>query len=232
MGVVVGEEGVDGAGAQLAVGVGDGLEVVDKGDAGAVDGLLRRLLVADEARRRGDEAARLPLVVGRLRAEDDGGALGSEELGRLADVEDESVDLLARLVRGAHFGARPGAVGAEVVVALGRASVVVAKLNHHNVSRLDHVGHLLEAALVPVRARRASANGLVDRRGRQVLSDVLAPAVGGSVVGALVGHGAVAAEVDSGSRPGSQLNGVGGHLHGAKGQHGQRRDGKLHGCQG
>lgn len=201
VGVVVGVEGVGAAVAELLIGEGLGVVVVDVGDAAAGDGGGGGLDVADEAGRGVGPAARLPLVVGRLRAQHDGRALGHHLLGRLADVVDKGVDGRAVLAGLARLGARAGAVAAPVVVGLGAAAVVVAELDHHDVARLDQVGHFGEAALDRVGAGRPAADGLVDDGGGGELAKVLAPAVGCAVVGAVLGHGAVTAQVDGWRRP-------------------------------
>lgn len=207
MGVVVGVEGVGAAVAELLVGEALGVVVVDVGDAGAGDGAGGRLDVADEARGRVRVAARLPDVVGRLRAQHHRGALGHHELGRLADVVDEGVDGGAVRAGLARLRAGARAVAAPVVVGLGAAAVVVAELDHHDVARLDEVGDLGEAALDRVGAGRPAADGLVDDGGGGELAKVLAPAVCRAVVGAVLGHGAVTAEVDSWGRPLDELHG-------------------------
>lgn len=147
VGVVVGVEGVCAAVAELLVGEGLGVVVVDVGDAAAGDGVGGRLDVADEARGRVGVAAALPRVVGRLRAQHDRGALGDHQLGRLADVVDEGVDGRAVLAGLARLRAGSRAVAAAVVVGLGAAAVVVSELDHHDVAGLDEVGNLGEAAL-------------------------------------------------------------------------------------
>lgn len=209
--------------------------MVHKGHAGAGQGIPCNPLVPDEAARRTIPSARLPLVVGRLRAQDDRGALGSVQPRRLDDVEDKGVHDLAGPIGDARLRARAGAVGAAVVVGLGRAAVVVAELDDDNIAGLDLVGHGLEAALVPVGAGGAAADGAVDGGDGQQVADVIAPTVGGTVVGAAAGHGAVAEEVGGGRGPGRQLNGggLGGRFNAehADGQGRQGWDGELHDCE-
>lgn len=177
VGVVLGVEGVCAGVAELLVGEGLGVVVVDVGDAAAGDGVGGRLDVADEAWGRVGVAAALPGVVGRLRAQDDRGALGDHELGRLADVVDEGVDGRAVLAGLARLRAGAGAVAAAVVVGLGAAAVVVSELDHHDVAGLDQVGDLGEAALGREGTGRAAADGLVDDGGGREGAKVLAPAV-------------------------------------------------------
>lgn len=94
--MVVGVEGVGSRVAKLGVHVGDGLEVVDIGNARARQCRGGGLLVPDEPRRRVNVGAGFPEVVGRLGGQNHGGALGRHELGRLGDVEHEGVDSGAR----------------------------------------------------------------------------------------------------------------------------------------
>lgn len=182
--------------AELEVHPGGGGEVVDLGDPRVGEGPLRRGDVAHEPGRAAAVLPALPQVIGRLGAEHHRGPLGEHELGGLDVVKHKGVDCLARLVRVAHLGPGAGAVGPPIVVLVGRAAVVVPKLNHHHVARPHQVRHLGEPPLVPIRARRPSADRLVHHRRGRVLLKVVAPAVRLPVVGAAARHGAVAAQVD------------------------------------
>lgn len=188
MRVVLGVQRVDLGVTKLLVHVGHGSEVVNVGNAGARNSLGSDRHVADEARRTGLESTGLPLVVGSLRAEDDGGTLGDESFSGLRDVEDEGVDLLARDIRDADLCAASGTVGALVVVTGGGAAIVVAELDDDDVALLDHVDDLLEAALVGIRAGGATADGFVDGCDLQVFGNIVAPTVSHAVVGSVLGH--------------------------------------------
>lgn len=73
----------------------------------------------------------------------------------------------------------------------------MAELDDDDVAADDEVRDVGEAALLPVRARRAARDGLVDDgRARRVLAEVLAPAVRLAVGRAVLGHGRVADGVD------------------------------------
>lgn len=122
MGVVVGEEGVDGLVAELLPDVGRVLAVIDEGGARA-NVLGRRGRVVDEARRGELEGAVLPDVVGRLRRDDDLGALGRQGLAGVGDVGDEGLDDGA-VGGGARLVAVAVAVGAAVVGGVEGAAVL------------------------------------------------------------------------------------------------------------
>lgn len=153
--------------AQLQIHIGHGLIVIhEAGLARSARKVLGRLArIPDEPHGGSVSAvdAALPEVVGRLRGEDDGGALGDERFGGRLDVVVECVDFFAGFARGTHFRAGARAVGAAVVGGrVGRAAVVVAKLNHDNVAGFYDIGELGEAAFIGVGAGRAAGNGLVD----------------------------------------------------------------------
>lgn len=181
--------------------------------------LPNRLRIPDKPRRSIIVHAALPLVVRCLTSDDNLRTLRNIRLRSVADVLIESVHFLAGLARSADLVAGAGAVAAAVVVGVvRRAAVVVAEFDHDDVVGFEERSDLGEAAFVRVAAGGAATDGFVDdgcacgeERG-----DVGAPAwrmvlvslflgifrdglggctIGDTVVGAVLGHGAVAGEI-------------------------------------
>lgn len=206
---------------QLLIRLRHGRKMIDVRDPTATP-LPNRLRIPYKPRRSIIVHAALPLVIRRLTRHDNLRALRNISLRSVADVLVESVHFLAGLAGSADLVAGAGAVAAAVVVGVvRRAAVIVSKLDDYDVVGFEERSDLGEAAFVRVAAGGAAADGFVDDGGAcgEERGDVGAPAwrvvlvglflgmfrdslrgctIGDTVVGAVLGHGAVASKIDRG----------------------------------
>lgn len=95
-----------------------------------------------------DRGRRLTGVIGGLRRQDDGGTLFDHHLGRFYNVVHERVHGRAIRAGRASLLAGAGAVGSAVVVVFGRATVVMAELDDDNITFVQYISDIAEAAFL------------------------------------------------------------------------------------